>query len=335
MEKLPLVLLTGFLGAGKTTCLNAALRHGGAADVIVLVNEFGAVDVDGMLLPEANRAGALVELANGCICCTIQGDLVAALESLLRFRTEAPERTRLAVLETTGLADPGAIQATLARTQSLRREVTVARVVTVCDAPALADQRVRFPVAERQIGAADSLLLTKTAAMTSEALAALTEDLARTNPLAEIQAVAPEGLDPALLLGPWRTASARLPVAVPSRFIAQRVSAPRGAEVTAASFVFRPAAPLDPDRLRDALSFLVLRHADLLLRCKGVIRIAGELHPVLLQGVRDVMRTTRAPESAWLAAHDNGAIVFIGLGLPEATIRADLTRCEVPTPAHG
>jgi G3E family GTPase len=72
----------------------------------------------------------------------------------------------------------------------------------------------------------------------------------------------------------------------------------------------------------------VLRHAERLLRCKGVIRIAGEPHPVLLQGVRDVMRTSRAPDGAALAAGEHGAIVFIGLGLPEAAIRADLARCE-------
>jgi len=330
MEALPLVLLTGFLGAGKTSCLNAALRGGGAAGVVVLVNEFGAVDVDGMLLPAANRAGALVELANGCICCTIQGDLLAALEALLRFRAETPGRARLAVLETTGLADPGAIVAALARAPSLRGAVAVARVVTVCDAPALAGQRARFPVAERQIGAADALLLNKAAAMPAPALAALAEDLARANPLAEIQAVTPEALDPALLLGPWPGSPARLPAAVPSVFATPREAAPRRAEPVAESFVVRPAAPLDPDRLRDTLSFLVLRHAERLLRCKGVIRIAGEPHPVLLQGVRDVMRTTRAPDSAALAAGDHGAIVFIGLGLPEAAIRADLARCEAP-----
>ncbi len=328
MAKLPLVLLTGFLGAGKTTCLNAALRGGGAAGVVVLVNEFGAVDVDGMLLPAANRAGALVELANGCICCTIQGDLLAALEALLRFRAEAPARARLAVLETTGLADPGAIVATLARAPSLRDEVAVARIVTVCDAPALADQRVRFAVAERQIGAADSLLLNKAQEMPASALASLAEDLACANPLAAIQAVTPEALDPALLLGPWPAAPARLPEQAPSVFAPRREAAPRRAEAVAESFVVRPAAPLDPDRLRDALSFLVLRHAERLLRCKGVIRIAGEPQPVLLQGVRDVMRTTRAPDTATLAPGEHGAIVFIGLGLPEATIRADLARCE-------
>jgi G3E family GTPase len=318
---LPLVLLTGFLGAGKTTCLNAALRAGEAAGVAVLVNEFGAVDVDGLLLPTANRAGALVELSNGCICCTIQGDLLTALEDLLRFRETAPDRVRMAVLETTGLADPGAIVAAVARAPALRGRVAVERVVTVCDTPALADQRARFPVAERQIGVADALLLNKAAAMPPPDLAALAEALRRANPLAVQQVIAPEALDPALLLGPWPEASvARL--AVPP-FAPARI-----AEPVAESFVVRPAAPLDADRLRDALSFLVLRHAERLLRCKGIVRIAGAPHPVLLQGVRDIFRTTPAPDPATLAPGDHGAIVFIGLGLPEAAIRADLRRCE-------
>jgi G3E family GTPase len=324
MDTLPLIILTGFLGAGKTTCLNAALRSGKAEGVVVLVNEFGAVDVDGMLLPAASRAGALVELSNGCICCTLQGDLLAALEGLLRFRDRAPGRARLAVLETTGLADPGAIVATLSRAASLRGRVAVARVVTVCDAPALADQRERFPVAERQIGAADAILLNKTAAMPEAALATLRDALSRANPLAEIRRVSAEALDPAVLLGPWPAA----PRPPPAVFAARRGAAPLRAEPVAESFVVHPAAPLDADRLRDALSFLVLRHAERLLRCKGVIRIAGEPQPVLLQGVRDVLRTSRAPDSAALAEGEHGAIVFIGLGLPEAAIRAELARCE-------
>lgn len=328
MDTLPLVILTGFLGAGKTTCLNAVLRARDATGVVVLVNEFGAVDVDGMLLPAANRAAALVQLANGCICCTIQDDLLAALEGLLRFRDQAPERARLAVLETTGLADPGAILGVVARAPTLRGRVAVARVVTVCDTPALADQRARFPVAERQIGAADAILLNKAEAMPEAELAALRDQLARANPLAEIRQVAPDALDPAVLLGPWQAARRAMPAA-PSPFATRPGAAARRAEPVAESFVIHPAAPLDADRLRDALSFLVLRHAERLLRCKGVIRIAGEPHPVLIQGMRDVMRTGRAPETAALAEDEHGALVFIGLGLPEATIRADLARCEV------
>ncbi|WP_137125070.1 GTP-binding protein [Roseomonas sp. HF4] len=329
MEPLPLVLLTGFLGAGKTSCLNAALRAGDATGIVALVNEFGAVDVDGMLLPAANRADGLVELTNGCICCSIQGDLLAALEEVVRLRAAAPDRARLAVLETTGLADPGAILSTVARAASLRGRVGVVRVVTVCDAPALAQQRAQFAVAERQIGVADAILLNKTGSMPAEALIALADALARSNPLADIRMVAPMSLDPALLLGPWPAGSARWSPTLPSVFAGRREAAPRRAEPVAESFIVRPQAPLNADRLRDVLSFLVLRHAERLLRCKGVIRIAGEAHPVLLQGVRDVLRTGRAPEGAALAEGEHGALVFIGLGLPEAAIRADLTRCEV------
>lgn len=330
MDPLPLVILTGFLGAGKTTCLNAALRAGDATGVAVLVNEFGAVGVDGLLVPEPNRAGGLVELANGCICCTIQGELLAALEALLRLRAEAPDRVRHAVLETTGLADPAAILASVARAPTLRGLVTVARVVTVCDALALASQRAAFPVAERQIGVADQILLNKVEAMSARELAALSEDLARANPLAEIRTVSPAAFDPAALLGPFPPATPRLPGVAAGPFAARRAPSPRQAEPIAESFVVHPSAPLDADRLRDVLSFLVMRHAEGLLRCKGLIRIAGEPCPVLLQGVRDVMRTSRAPASAAIEGGEYGAIVFIGLGLPEAAIRADLAACEQP-----
>jgi G3E family GTPase len=327
-DKLPLVILTGFLGAGKTTCLNAVLRTHDATGVVVLVNEFGAMDVDGMLLPEANRAGAMVGLANGCICCTIQEDLVTALTDLLRFRESSPERARIAVLETTGLADPGAILRSIARSPALKDRVRVARVVTVCDTPRMAEQRSRFVEVERQIGVADTLLMNKLDGMAAAARDAQAAALRAANPLAEIRPVVPDKPDPAILLGPWAdTPERRLPQ-MPSIFARTPERQARAAHAAAESFTVQFAAPLDADRLRDALSFLVLRHAERLLRCKGVIRIAGEAHPVLLQGVQDVMRTSRAPDSAALPEGDHGAIVFIGLGLPEASIRADLARCE-------
>jgi G3E family GTPase len=329
-EPLPLVILTGFLGAGKTTCLNAVLRARDATGVVVLVNEFGAVDVDGMLLPEANRAGALVGLANGCICCTIQEDLVAALVELLRFRDAAPERARIAVLETTGLADPGAILRSVARSPALRDRVRVARVVTVCDTPRLAEQRGRFVEAERQIGVADTILMNKLDGMAAMERDALAATLRAANPLAEIRPIAPDALDPAVLLGPWADTPARRQPETPSVFARTPPPEARAAHAAVESFTVQLAAPLDADRLRDVLSFLVLRHAERLLRCKGVIRIAGEARPVLLQGVQDMVRTSRAPDSASLPEGDHGAIVFIGLGLPEATIRADLARCAAP-----
>ena len=136
-----------------------------------------------------------------------------------------------------------------------------------------------------------------------------------------------EALAPTVLLGPWADAPDRSLPPMPSIFSRTPPREPRIAMAGVASFTVQLAAPLDSDRLRDALSFLVLRHAERLLRCKGVIRIAGEAQPVLLQGVQDIVRTSRAPDSAALPEGDHGAIVFIGLGLPEAAIRADLARC--------
>lgn len=329
-EPLPLVILTGFLGAGKTTCLNAVLRAPDATGVVVLVNEFGAVDVDSMLLPEASRAGAMVGLANGCICCTIQEDLVTALTELLRFREASPERARIAVLETTGLADPGAILRGIARSPGLRDRVRVARIVTVCDTPRLAEQRSRFIEAERQIGMAETILMNKLDGLAAAERDAQAAALRAANPLAEIRPIAPDALDPAVLLGPWADAPARRQPQARSVFARTAPPEARAAHAAAESFTVQLAAPLDADRLRDALSFLVLRHAERLLRCKGVIRIAGEARPVLLQGVQDMVRTSRAPDSASLPEGDHGAIVFIGLGLPEAAIRADLARCAAP-----
>jgi G3E family GTPase len=329
-EPLPLVILAGFLGAGKTTCLNAVLRARDATGVVVLVNEFGAVDVDSMLLPETNRTGAMVGLANGCICCTIQEDLVTALTEVLHFRGASPERARIAVLETTGLADPGAILRGIERSQALRHRVRVARIVTICDTPRLAEQRGRFVEVERQIGVADAILLNKLEGVAQPQLEALVAALRLANPLAEIRPIMADTLDPTILLGPWPDAKERSLPPPPSIFARTPPREPRMAVAEVESFTVRLTAPLDPDRLRDALSFLVLRHAERLLRCKGVIRIAGEAHPVLLQGVQDIVHTSRAPNSAALPEGEHGAIVFIGLGLPEATIRADLARCAAP-----
>lgn len=329
-EALPLTILTGFLGAGKTTCLNAVLAARDATGIAVLVNEFGEAPIDGMLLPQAASGRSLVELSNGCICCTIRQDLVDALLELARFRRASPERARQAVLETTGLADPGAILSSIMMSAALRAEVRVARIVSVCDTPRLAELRARFVEVDRQLGAADDILLNKLEGVSRPMLADAGAMAAALNPLAAVHAIDAATLDPALLLGPWPEAPVR--VTAPASPFGGHARPSPGFHATggaARSFTVRLAAPLDHDRLRDALSFLVLRHAEKLLRCKGIFRVAGEAHPIVLQGMQDVVRTTRAPDHTRLDADDHGLIVFIGIDLPEATIRADLTRCSV------
>jgi G3E family GTPase len=323
-DALPLVILSGFLGAGKTTCLNAVLTARDATGVAVLVNEFGEVDVDGRLLSAAAAAGGgVVQLANGCICCTIREDLAAALGALLRLRDADPARVRIAVLETTGLADPGAIVRALARSPGLKGRVRTVRVVTVCDVPRLSELRGRFIEVDRQIAAADSLLLNKVDRDPGAARTDIVAALRAINPLADITAIDPARMDPAILLGPWPEATFR-PSPEARSIFATPSPTPPAAHAAVRSFAVHLDGPLDPDRLRDALSFLILRHADRLLRYKGVVRIAGERDPVLIQGVQDIVRTDRAPDGTHPPNGSSGAIVFIGIDLPEAGIRADL-----------
>lgn len=161
LPPIPLTVLTGFLGAGKTTVLNRWLRDPALADTVVIVNEFGEIGLDHLLV-EAVEDG-LVLLAAGCLCCTVRGDLVQTLEDLLRRRDNgriAPFRR--VIIETTGLADPAPVLAAVLYHPYLSIRYAIASVVTVVDALHGADSIDRHPEALRQVAVADRILLSKT-----------------------------------------------------------------------------------------------------------------------------------------------------------------------------
>ena len=142
IEKTPLTILTGFLGAGKTTLLNRYLQTDEATGTAVLVNEFGAVDVDGAVIDARQQGARLMNLPNGCVCCEVQEDLAAAIVSL----AEAAETSgiRHCVIETTGLASPGSILRGLAHDTRLRSLVKARQTLTVASAASIADELRRF-----------------------------------------------------------------------------------------------------------------------------------------------------------------------------------------------
>jgi G3E family GTPase len=197
---IPVTLLTGFLGSGKTTVLNHVLKAPGMAATAVVVNEFGEIGIDHLLVEKASDD--VVLLNSGCLCCTVRSDIVDTLLDLFAGRAagKIPNFVRV-VIETTGLADPAPILHTLISDPLVAQRYALDGVVTTVDAANGAGTLDRQPEAVKQAAVADRLLLTKTDVARSADAAALRARLAALNPGAPVVAVAHGVVDPALLFG--------------------------------------------------------------------------------------------------------------------------------------
>ena len=156
---LPVTLLSGFLGAGKTTVLNELLNHAGGLRFAVVENEFGSVNIDSQLI--SRNQGGIIELTNGCVCCTVNADLVRGLQDLAAQRASGRLSFDWILIETTGLADPGAVAQTFFAAPELRDDFMLDGIVVVVDALHAGQQLDQHPVVQRQVGFADRLLLAK------------------------------------------------------------------------------------------------------------------------------------------------------------------------------
>src|SRR5215467_15812686 len=192
---IPVTLLTGFLGSGKTTVLNHVLKQPGMAATAVIVNEFGEIGLDHLLVERSSED--VVLLNSGCLCCTVRNDIVDTLTSLFvdRAKNKVPWFTRV-VIETTGLADPAPILHTLMTEPIVAARYMLDGVVTTVDAVNGAGTLDRQPESVKQAAVADRLLVTKTDLAGAEALSALRARLAALNPSAPIVTVAGGAVDP-------------------------------------------------------------------------------------------------------------------------------------------
>ncbi len=290
-EVLPTTLITGFLGSGKTTLLNGLLAHAGMADTAVIVNEFGEVGLDHLLIETAFEDAVL--LKSGCICCTVRGDLVDTLVSLdeRRARGEIPAFARVAI-ETTGLADPAPIMQILMAESALRPRYRLDRVVTTVDAAnALAQLDAHYEAA-KQAALADRLVLTKTDLVDGKVRAAVLSRLAALNPSAPVTPVVQGRIAPEALFAPLAPAPRAERLAAAAA-LGHAHDAAEGANhllqhhgISTVSLVRD--APVPWEALKAWLTAAAALRGPDLLRVKGIVHVAGRAGPVVIHGVQHV-----------------------------------------------
>ena len=323
-------MLTGFLGSGKTTLLNRLLKHPSLGDAAVLINEFGEVGIDHQLVETVDESTVL--LASGCLCCTIRDDLKQAIMEVhdKRARGIVPPYRRM-IVETTGLADPAPILATLMNDVSLRYHYRLGTIVTTVDAVNGLDQLDRQEESLKQAAVADRIVMTKTDIAAAEAMATLRQRLDRINPSAELLigrhgAVDVERVLRADVYDP--AAKGREVV----RWIEAETAAPHARghahdvnrhDESIHSFCLVHDEPVDWTAFGIWLTMLLHTHGENILRVKGLLNVEGVETPVVINGVQHIIHPPMHLD-AWPDGSRQSRVVFIVRGLERALIEDSL-----------
>lgn len=319
--KVPVTILTGFLGAGKTTLLNRILQERHGERIAVIENEFGEAGVDNDLLLVSGRE-QIVEMNNGCICCTVRGDLVRILGELRQRRESDPAAFDRIIIETTGLADPAPVAQTFFIDDEIAAYYVLDAIVTVVDARHAATQLDDFHEAQEQVGFADRILLSKSDLVSDRQCEALRQRLVRINPRAPIRAMH-FGETPVAELLDIAGFSLDSILQIEPDFLGEDQHAHDDA---VQSFVFRSTTPFDPARLQDCFRQLIAAHAPDLMRYKGIVNFTGLDHRVVFQGVHMLMGSDVGRPWGDNPVRES-RLVFIGRNLPRSDILASLQAC--------
>jgi G3E family GTPase len=342
---IPTTILTGFLGAGKTTLLNRLLKEPHGYKIAVIENEFGAENIDNEILVQ-DSTEQIVEMNNGCICCTVRGDLISALSSLAIKRNAGELAFDRVVIETTGLANPGPVAQTFFMDEEVSLHYMLDAILTIVDARHGMQQLDQREEAQRQVGFADRILLSKTDLCQPQEVEALVARLKRMNPRAPITSNELRG-EPIAGLLDLRGFNMNDKLDIDPDFLKAEEQHHdhehehehehehgecehhhHGHTDDISAFVFRSQRPFDAARLDNFLGGLIQVFGPRMLRYKGILYMDGADRKVVFQGVHQTMGSDIG--APWLENEERGSkMVFIGVNLPQQTFLEGLEQCLV------
>ncbi|MFZ4055131.1 MAG: CobW family GTP-binding protein [Polynucleobacter sp.] len=351
MALIPVTILTGFLGSGKTTLLKHVLTEQHGKKIAVIENEFGEENIDNDILVQ-NSEETIVQMSNGCVCCTIRGDLVEALNQLWEQRQQKKIQFERVVIETTGVANPGPVAQTFFMDDDVAEHYVLDAVVTLVDAKHGQQQLTEHEEAQRQVGFADQIFITKTDLVSPAEIANLRSRLMHMNPRAPIKAIT-QGLVPLNEVLDLKGFNLNAKLDIDPHFLgaeehdhtdcghdhshdhADHDHADHGHQHhdhaghtdRIQSFVFRSERPFDSKKLEDFLGGILEVFGEKMLRYKGVLYVKGSARKVVFQGVHQMMGSDLA--GPWGTEPKQTRMVFIGIDLPKDTLMAGLEGCLV------
>ncbi len=345
MSLIPATILTGFLGSGKTTLLKRVLGEAHGQKIAVIENEFGEENIDSDILVTETQE-QIVQMSNGCICCTIREDLRSTLQLLAAKKRKGLLDFDRVVIETTGLADPGPVAQTFFMDDEIAETYLLDSILTLVDAKHAPQQLNDRQEARRQVGFADQIFISKTDLVAQDEVDALVHRLKHMNPRAPQQKVH-FGEVPISQVFDLRGFNLNAKLDIDPDFLkeddhghhhdhdhdhvhGEHCDHPHHhrTDDDVKSFVFRSDRPFEPAKLEDFLGAIVNIYGPRMLRYKGVLHMKGTDRKVIFQGVHQLMGSDLGPLWAQGEARIS-KMVFIGIDLPQDIFLQGLQQCLV------